>query len=102
MTSTGPNSDKGTSDETPTVRHPDSLGKNRSNVAIKLKPQVATKVLLIVDLRAQINEKMLHLKLDLKFCSQSTLNFSEKVTQNTFIPNIETDCGQFLGTRVMR
>jgi len=63
---------------------------------------VLEQVLLIVDLRAQINEKMLHLKLDLKFCSQSTLNFSKKVTQNTFIPNIETDCGQFLGTRVMR
>ena len=43
-------------------RHPDSLGKNRSKVAIKLKPQVATKVLLIVDLRSQINEKLLQLR----------------------------------------
>jgi hypothetical protein len=38
----------------------------------------------------------------LKLCSRSTLSFSEKLTQITFIPNIETDFSQFLGIRVMR
>ena len=36
----------------------------------------------------------------LKFCRRSTQSFSEKVTQNTVIPNFEID-HQFLGTRVM-